>query len=65
MQTATLPPVAPEVPAVSLDPFGLDVLPADLDWPPQDPAELARLEEWIDRMEREHAERFGNSCDQE
>ncbi len=42
----------------TLDPFGLPINPADLiDWPPTDADELARLDEWCDQMQREHAER--------
>lgn len=54
MAQTTLPVPTPQ----ALDPFGLPINPADLAcWPPSDPAELARLDEWADRMEREHAER--------
>lgn len=45
-----------------LDPFGMPANPADyLDWPPSDLGEMAKLDEWVSAMEREAAERNGNS----
>lgn len=41
--------------AEDMDVFG----PCD-PWPPTDVDELEALNEWVDQMEREHAERYGH-----